>query len=71
MSSGYTSGFLKLTIDFFEDVSVNMNISRVNIHEYLGITLDFPVPGEINITMIPYIEEMVKYSTNHDYTMKI
>ena len=43
----------------FEDGSGNMKISRGKIHKYLGMTLDFSESGEVKITMIPYIEEMV------------
>ena len=34
------------------------------------MTKDFSETGEVNITTIPYIEEMVKYFTNHNDTMK-
>ena len=44
----------------FEYGSENMKISRGNIHEYLGTILNFSEPGEVNITMIPYIEDMAK-----------
>ena len=31
-----------------------------NIHEFLGTNLDFVAPGDVNIPMIPYIEETMK-----------
>ena len=42
--------------EIFKDGSVNMNLYRVNIHEYLVTTMDFLLPGEFNTTMIPYLE---------------
>ena len=42
----------------FEDGSGKMKISRGKIHDYLCMTLDFSKPGEVKITMIPYIEEV-------------
>ena len=47
-----------------------MKISRVKIHEYLGLTLDFSESGEVKIAMISYIEEMLTFFTKHDYTVK-
>jgi hypothetical protein len=43
-----------------------MQISRGKIHEYLGMTLDFTVPGEVKITMIPYVNEIVKLFSEYD-----
>ena len=54
----------------FEDGSGKMKISRGNIHEHLGMTMDSSEPRVVNITMIPYIEGMVKDFTNHDGTTK-
>ena len=30
------------------------------IHDYLGITLDYPVPGQVSIDISHYVEKMVK-----------
>ena len=46
-----------------------MKIYRGNVHEDLGTTLKASEPGEVKITMIPYIEEMVKDFANYDETM--
>ena len=46
-----------------------MNISRGKIHKYLGMNLDFSEPVEVNITMIPYIECIMKYFAKHDDPM--
>jgi hypothetical protein len=49
-----------------ENSSGEMQISRGKIHEYLGMTLDFTVPGEVKITMINYITEIVDLFQKHD-----
>jgi hypothetical protein len=36
-----------------------MKVSRGKIHKYLGMTLDYSVPGQVSITTIPYIEEIL------------
>ena len=41
----------------FEDGSGKMKISRGKVHEYLGMTLDYTVPGQVQVTMIPYVKE--------------
>jgi hypothetical protein len=43
-----------------------MKICRGKIHEYLGMTLDFTVDGEVKITMIPYVKEIVQQFKEHD-----
>ena len=49
-----------------EDGSREMKISRGKIHEYLGMTLDFSSPGELKVTMIPYVKEIVEQFSQHD-----
>ena len=49
----------------FEYGLVKMNLSRGKLQGYLGMTLIFLDPEEVNITINPYIEEMVKYLSNH------
>ena len=64
--------WLKKTYErLFEDRSGNMKIYRDNIHEYLGMTLYFLEAWEVKITMISFIEKMVKDFDNYDDTMKI
>jgi hypothetical protein len=59
--------WLKSTYErLFEDGSGEMKICRGKIHEYLGMTLDFTVPGEVKITMIPYVKEIVHQFTEYD-----
>jgi hypothetical protein len=43
----------------FEDGSVAMTVSRVKIHKYLGMTLDYTVHGQVNITMFNYVDEIL------------
>jgi hypothetical protein len=42
---------LKKTYErLFDDGSGEMKICRGKVHDYLGMTLDFTVPGEVKIT---------------------
>jgi hypothetical protein len=50
----------------FDDGSGEMKICRGKIHEYLGMTLDFTVPGEVKVTMIPYVKEIVQQFAEFD-----
>jgi hypothetical protein len=44
-----------------------MTISKGKIHDYyLGMTLDYTVPGEVKISMIPYVEEILQLFAEHD-----
>jgi hypothetical protein len=57
----------------FEDGSGAMKICRGKIHEYIGMTLDFSVPGECRVLMLPYVkwivDDFTKYSGD-DKTVK-
>ena len=44
----------------FEDGSGAMTVCRGKIHKYLGMTLDFSVKGQVKISMLDYIDEIVK-----------
>ena len=37
-----------------------MKLCRGKVHDYLGMNLDYTIKGEVKITMIPYIKEMIK-----------
>ena len=39
-----------------------MSVSRVKLHEYLGMTLDYNVCGQAKITMLSYIEKIITAS---------
>jgi hypothetical protein len=43
----------------FEDGSGAMAVSRGKIHKYLGMTLDYSVPGQVKITMLDYVNEIL------------
>jgi hypothetical protein len=43
----------------FEDGSGAMTVSRGKIHKYLGMTLDYRVPGQVKITMLDYVDEIL------------
>jgi hypothetical protein len=43
----------------FEDGSGEMKVHRGKIHEYLGMTLDFSVKGQVKITMLKYVKDMI------------
>jgi hypothetical protein len=42
-----------------EDGSGAMTVSRGKIHKYLGVTLDYSVPGQVKITMLKYVNEIL------------
>ena len=50
----------------FKDGSVNMKLCRGKVHYYLGIHLDYTIKGEVKITIIPYIKEMIKDFREYD-----
>jgi hypothetical protein len=37
----------------------NMHVSRGLVHEYLGMTLDYTVKGEVKITMVDYLKGVI------------
>ena len=43
-----------------------MKINRGKIHEYIGMTLDFSISGEVKITMTPYIREVIEDFSKYD-----
>jgi hypothetical protein len=43
----------------FEDGSGAMPVSRGKIHKYLGMTLDYSVQGQVKITMLKYVNEIL------------
>ncbi len=43
----------------FEDGSGKMTVSRGKLHKYLGMTLDYSVRGQIKISMIDYVDEIL------------
>jgi hypothetical protein len=43
----------------FEDGTGKMTVSRGKVHKYLGMTLDYTVRGQVQITMIDYVDEIL------------
>ena len=43
----------------FEDGSGKMAVSRGKVHKYLGMTLDFTTRGQVKVSMLEYIEEIL------------
>jgi hypothetical protein len=43
----------------FEDGSGRMTVSRGRVHKYLGMTLDYTIRGQVNISMFDYINEII------------
>jgi hypothetical protein len=43
----------------FKDGSGEMAISQGKVHTYLGMTLDFTLPGKVKIWMFEYIKEII------------
>jgi hypothetical protein len=53
-------GYLRQEYEsIFEDRSGAMIVSRGKIHKYLGITLDYSVPGQVIFTMLDYVDEIL------------
>ena len=43
----------------FEYGSVKMQVNRVKFHKYLGMALDYTTVGQVNITILNYIDEIM------------
>ena len=43
----------------FEDGTGQMTVSRGKVHKYLGMTLDYSIRGQVMITMIDYVDEIL------------
>ncbi len=43
----------------FKDGSGKMKVSRGKVHKYLGMTLDFTTKGQVKISMVDYVKEVV------------
>jgi hypothetical protein len=43
----------------FDDGSGAMTVSRGKIHKYLGMNLDYTIRGQVKITMLNYVDEIV------------
>jgi hypothetical protein len=54
----------------FEDGSGAMKVCRGKVHEYIGMTLDCTVPGQVKVTMLPYVKEIVENFTKQSGDLK-
>jgi hypothetical protein len=54
--------------EILEDGSGEMKVTRGKVHNYLGMTLDYSVAGEVKIGMISYVKEMITEFQQHDPT---
>jgi hypothetical protein len=53
-------GYLRQEYEsIFEEESGAMTVSRGKIHKYIGMTLDYSVPGQVKITMLDYVDEVL------------
>jgi hypothetical protein len=43
----------------FEDGTGKMKINRGKVHKYLGMTLDFATKGQVKISMIEYVKDII------------
>ena len=53
-----------------EDGSGTMKVCRGKIHQYIGMTLDFTQPGEVKVTMLPYMQEIISEYTKYSNDSK-
>jgi hypothetical protein len=53
-------GYLRQEYEIiFKDGSGAMTVSQGKVHKYLGMTLDYSIPGQVKITMIDYVDEIL------------
>ena len=52
----------------FEDGYGTMQVNCGNIHKYLGMKLDFSTVGQVKITMLAYIDEIIDAFDKSDPT---
>ena len=49
-----------ITIYLWE-IYVGLQYSHIKVHDYLGMTLDYSEKGKIQVSMIPYLINLLKY----------
>jgi hypothetical protein len=53
-------GYLRQEYEsIFEDGSGAMTVSRGKIHKYIGMTLDYSIPGQVKITMLDCVNDIL------------
>jgi hypothetical protein len=45
--------------NIFEEGSGKMKVSQGKVHKYLGMTLDFTTKGQVKISLVDYVKEVV------------
>ena len=53
--------FLQWIKDTFRKLK-EVKMTQGPLHDYIGMTLDYSVPGKVSINMSQYVEKMVKSS---------
>ena len=51
--------YVKWLKTMYEDEIGKVKVSRGKIHDYLGMTLDYTVPGKVKINMVEYVKRMI------------
>ena len=46
--------------NYLEDIYGRITIRRGKLNEYLGMTFDFSNPGEVMVSMLWYVQDMIK-----------
>ena len=64
--TSYIEWLCKTNEHIFEDGLGALKVSHGSLHDYLGMQLDFSTPGELKLTMVPYIEAMLTEYHKHD-----
>ena len=67
---GPVEDFLKWLDSKYSDENGKVTITRGKVHVYLGMVLDFSVPGVLKIDMVDYVKEMLKKFLEHDDLVK-
>ncbi len=52
--------FIEWTCDKYEDENGKIKLSCGKKHKYLGMSLDYSVPGELKIDMKKYVQEIIE-----------
>ena len=59
------TSFLKWVTDTYGKIG-EVKVTRGKIHEYLGIKLDYSVPGQVTVDMVDYIQSMLNSFPEED-----
>ena len=52
---------------YLNDIYPGLKVNRGKIHDYLGMNLDFSKYGNVNVSMIPYLLEVLRDFPNFLY----